>query len=391
MKITSVKAIPVNISFREPEIWSQGNRFGITSIVIEIETDDGISGIGESVPAPTPEVTIAAINSASPLLIGRDPREVAHRWLDLLSQGGWCSFPYVGNAAMAGIEIACWDILGKSLNAPIHALIGGAIRQQVPIMGFVQNTTPEQIERDAHQMVAMGYKTLYTKVGINEKRDLEATRALRKGAGPNIPIRVDANEAWSSGTALRMAHAMANLDLQYIEQPIRMRALSELALLRQRSPVPIAANQSSWLNWDILDILKIDAADVLMTDPWQSGGISGFYKAAALCEAASLPLVYHSFAPLSIATRAAMQVLCSSPMCFLAHQTYRHMLYDDIVTEPEVIESGHIKVQNKPGLGLEIDRDKIRKYNKAYRDEGYLSAYNNDNVHEGKSFTLPNQ
>ena len=391
MKITSVNATPVSILFREPEIWSQGIRHGVTAVIVEIETDDGISGIGESVPAPTPEVTIAAINAASSLLIGRDPREIVHRWLDLLSQGGWCSFPYVGNAAMAGIEIVCWDILGKSLNAPVHVLLGGAIRQQVPIMGFVQNTTPEQIEREAHEMVSMGYKTLYTKVGIDEKKDLEAARSLRKGAGPDVPIRVDANEAWSPGTALRMAHAMANLDLQYIEQPIRMRALSEMALLRRRSPVPIAANQSSWLNWDILDILKIDAADVIMSDPWQSGGISGFYKAAALCEAAGLLLVYHSFAPLTIATRAAMQILCSSSMCFLAHLTYHHILCDDIVTEPEVIELGHIKVQYKPGLGLEIDREKIRKYNRAYREDGYLSAYDNDNVLKGKSFTLPNQ
>lgn len=391
MKITSVQATPVNIGFKEPEVWSQGSRCGITAIIVEIETDTGISGLGESVPAPTPEVTIAAIDSSSPLLIGRDPREIAQRWLDLSSQAGWCSFPYVGNAAMAGIEIACWDILGKSLNAPVHALLGGAIRQQVPIMGFVQNTTPERVEAEARNMVAMGYKTLYTKVGINEKRDLDAARALRRGAGAHIPIRVDANEAWSPGTALRMAHAMAELDLQYIEQPIRMRTLSELALLRRRSPVPIAANQSSWLNWDILDIFKADAADVIMTDPWQSGGISGFYKAAALCEAASLPLVYHSFAPLTIATRAAIQVLCSSPMCFLAHQTYHHILCDDIVTEPEVIQSGQITVQNRPGLGLDLDREKLRKYNESYREGGYISAYNKDNVNEKRSFTLPNQ
>ena len=240
-------------------------------------------------------------------------------------------------------------------------------------------------------MVSNGYKTLYTKVGIDEKRDLEAAHAMRRGAGPNVPIRVDANEAWSSGTALRMANAMANLDLQYIEQPIRMRALNEMALLRQRSPIPIAANQSSWLNWDILDILKTNAADVIMSDPWQSGGISGFSKAAALCETANLPLVYHSFAPLTIATRAAMQILCSSPVCFLAHQTYHHILCDDIVTEPEVIESGCIAVQTKPGLGLELDREKLMAYNGAYLKGGYINAYNKDDALGGRSFTLPNQ
>lgn len=120
-----------------------------------------------------------------------------------------------------------------------------------------------------------------------------------------------------------MARALTHLNLQYIEQPLRMRTIDELALLRQRSPIPIAANQASWLNWDILDIVRRRAADVIMSDPWQAGGIGNFQRAAAICETACLPLVYHSFAPLSIATRAAMTVLSSSPACIYANQTYQ--------------------------------------------------------------------
>ena len=391
MKIEAVKATPVTIGFTEPEIWSQGMRHGVTSIVVEVITDSGIVGIGESVPAPSPEVTLAAIGSTTGLILGKDPRQIHQRWLEMQSLGGWCSFPYVGNAALAGVEIALWDILGKSLNTPVHALLGGAIRSRVPIMGFVQHTTPEKIKRDARDMAAKGYTTLYTKVGLDMDRDLAAAAALRQGGGSKVQLRVDANEAWTPGTALRMAHALKPYDLQYIEQPIRMRNLRELAELRRRSPIPIAANQSSWLNWDIADILAVGAADVIMSDPWQAGGIANFQRAAALCETAGLPLVYHSFAPLSIATRAAMQVLCVSPACMFANQTYNHMLADDVVVEAVRIDQGHIAVSDAPGIGVALDHEKLGKYHEAFLQQGYASAYLREGTDRGTSFFLPNQ
>jgi len=389
MQIEDVIATPVTIGFTEPEVWSQGQREGVTAIVVQVITDQGIEGVGESVPAPSPQVTLAAIETVKPLLLGKDPREITARWLDMVSRGGFLSFPYTGNAALAGIEIACWDIFGKSVGQPVHALLGGAIRDRVSIMGFVQNTTPQQIETDARKMADQGFTTLYTKVGIDEQRDFAAVKALRKGGGDAVELRCDANEAWTPGTALRMAHLLEPFKLQYIEQPIRMRAIDELAMLRQKSPVPIAANQSSWLNWDIMDLLRAQAADVIMSDPWQAGGIANFHKAAAMCETAGLPLVYHSFAPLSIATRAAMQVLASSPACIYANQTYNHMLQDDVVKHPVKIEQGHIAVDDVPGIGVELDVEKVKRYHEAYKQSGYASAYGNTD--EGRSFFIPNQ
>ena len=222
----------------------------MTAVLVSLQTDDGIEGIGESVPAPSPSVTMAAVESAAEVLVGKDPLEIMHRWLDMQSQAGFVSFPYTGNAALAGIEMACWDIL---------------------------------------------------------------------------------------------------------------------------------------------DILREEAADVIMTDPWQAGGILNFQKAAALCETAGLPLVYHSFAPLSIATRAAMQVLAVSPACIYAHQTYHHMLADDVVRDPVAIQQGQITVDDRPGLGVELDAAKVSEYHERYRDSGYASAYDNTDVREGERFFLPNR
>ena len=336
-------------------------------IIVEVETDAGIVGIGESVPAPDPQVTIAAIEMVARRLIGEDPRRINQLWLSAQCLDGWCNFPYTGNAALAGVEIACWNIVGKSLGVPVHDLLDGSIRSQVSIMGFVQHTNPEQIEQDAAKMAAEGYTTLYTKVGMGMQRDLAAIEALR------------------------MAHAMQHLNVQYIEQPLRMRSIHELAVLRQRSPVPIAANQAGWLNWDILDIVRERAADVIMTDPWQAGGISNFRSAATICEMACLPLVFHSFAPLSIATRAAMAVLCSSAAWIYANQTYNHMLADDVVTEPVSIVDGHIAVSDKPGLGVELDRDKVAHYHEDFKRSGFASAFGNVEQSRSQTFFIPNQ
>lgn len=376
MKITQVRATPVNVNYREPERWSQGHRLGITGIVVEIETDQGLVGLGESVPAPSPEVTIAAIESMMPRLVGQDPRQVSRRWRDMQTVGGWGAFPHTGNAALAGLEIACWDLIGKALGVPVHALFGGRVRDSVEFMAFVPyHPDTRRIESEARRFVSEGYKTLYIKGGFGAAADLAAVEALRRGAGPGVQLRIDPNEAWTGDVAVRMVHALHQFDLQYIEQPTRLDRLDELALLRRRSPVPIAANQSSWLNHDILDIIAAGAADVVMTDPWQAGGLRAFHTVAGLCEIAGMPLVYHSFAPLSIATRAVMQVLASSSACHYAHQTYHQMLVDDVVRDPVRHPGGIELVDNRPGIGVELDPQKMQAANQRYREQGYLSAY----------------
>ncbi len=376
MKIREIRATPVNVAYREPERWSQGCRFGITSIVVEIETDQGLVGLGESVPSPSPEVTLTAIRSVVPQLVGQDPRDVTRRWRDLQTVGGWGAFPHTGNAALAGLEIACWDLIGKSLGVPVHALFGGRVRDRIEFMAFVPyHPNTRRIEEEARRFAAEGYGTLYIKGGFGEAADLAAMAAMRRGGGPGKRLRIDPNENWSADVAVRMVHALANFDIQYIEQPTRLDRLEELAVLRRRSPIPIAANQSSWLNHNILDIVASGAADVVMTDPWQAGGLRAFHTAAGLCEIAGVPLVYHSFAPLSIATRAAMQVLAASTACDYAHQTYHQMLVDDVVREPVRHPGGFEPVDDKPGIGAELDPEKMRAAHERYRAQGYLSAY----------------
>jgi L-alanine-DL-glutamate epimerase-like enolase superfamily enzyme len=311
-----------------------------------------------------------------PRLIGQDPRQVTRCWRDMQTVGGFGAFPHTAHAALAGVEIACWDLIGKSLGVPVHALFGGRVRERVEFMGFVPyHPDPTRIETEARRHAEEGYKTLYIKGGFGEAADLAAVEALRRGAGPGMHLRIDPNEAWTGDVAVKMVRALERFDLQYIEQPTRLDRLEELALLRRRSPIPIAANQSSWLNHNILDIVAAGAADFVMTDPWQAGGLRAFQQAAGLCEIAGVPLVYHSFAPLSIGTRAAMQVLAASPICHYAHQTYHGMLTDDVVTSPVTHSGGIEPVDDKPGIGAELDVGRFEAAAERFRRQGYLSAY----------------
>lgn len=375
MRITGIKATPVSVPFRQPEIWSGGSRLGVTSIVVEIATEAGVVGVGEAIPAPTPGVTLKALEELRALLIGESVEDVERLVHKINSIGGYYAFSTFANCVLGGIEMALWDAKGKLLGCPVHQFFGGAVRSEVPYMYFVQRGQLERMAEEARAAVDAGFRTIYTKVGLDFETDVAAVKTLREAIGPRPRLRVDANEAWTPGTALRILRAMEPYDLEYIEQPIAMRDIDQLRTLRNRTNIPVAANQSSWTNRDLYQVLATGAVDIVMTDPHQAGGLLAFKKAAGIAEAAGVPIVFHSFGPLAITTYAAMQVMASSSNFMLDNQTYNHLLADDVVAELPVFRNGRLALPDKPGIGVELDPEKMEKYARQYAEDGYLSAY----------------
>lgn len=388
MKINDIILTPVTVPFTEPEVWSGGSRPGITSIIVEVSTSERIVGIGESLPAPSPEVTLACLKGIRALLVGEDPFQIERLVHKLYSIGGLYPFATMANCVIGGVEMALWDIVGKALGKPVHTFFGGPVRNEVSFMFFVQRKGLEEMAADARRAVKSGFRTIYTKVGLDYESDVAVVKALREAIGAGPRLRVDANEAWSPGTAVRILREMAPYDLEYIEQPVPMSDIEHLKVLRSRTSVPIAANQASWTNRDLYKVLAAGAVDIVMTDPHQAGGLLAFKKAAGIAEAAGVPIVFHSFGPLAITTYAAMQVIASSSNFMLDNQTYNHMLSDDVVTVPPVFEQGRLCLPDAPGIGVELDRDKVRKYSRLYEEQGYYSAYNSEDeafIRERKS------
>ena len=375
MKICDLKLTTVNVPFAEPEIWSGGRRAGITSIVVEVSTDAGIIGVGEAVPAPSPRVTLAALEDMKALILGEDPFYIERIVNKIYSIGGFYPFSKSANCAIGGLEMALWDVIGKALGKPLHLLFGGALRSEISYMYFVQRKGVTAMTEEARLAAAAGFNTIYTKVGLDYESDVEVVKALREAVCTKPRLRVDANEAWSPGTAARIMREMEPYDLEYVEQPVPMGDIDHLKALRTRTAIPIAANQTSWTNRDLFRALASGAVDVVMTDPHQAGGLLAFKKAAGIAEAAGVPVVFHSFGPLAITTYAAMHVIASSTNFMLDNQTYNHLLTDDVVINIPSFRGGKLQLPETPGIGVELDPEKMEKYAQLYRKEGYYSAY----------------
>ena len=375
MKISDIKTTWVNLPHKEPEFLSTGYRYGVTQILVEVETDEGITGLGECICRPNAQVIEAAIQSAKPLLLGRDPRNIEGIVNYLKSIGNYSFFERVGNVMLGGIEPALWDILGKLTGQPLYYLLGGLLRERIPVFYYLFRFELDEMVRWAKQAVAEGYRTIFFKVGGDFHGDIEAVEAVRDAVGKEVNIRVDANEAWTPGTAIRFIKQVEKFDLEWVEEPVIIKDLNALAHVRRSVNTPIAANQSSWTLYDVKRILQANAAAVVVIDQWQMGGLLAYKKAAALAEAYGIGVNHHSWGETSVGHFAGFHVAASSPNFFYANQSYLMMREHDIIKGglPKVVE-GCVEIPHGPGIGVELDREAVELAAERCRRDGPYAA-----------------
>jgi L-alanine-DL-glutamate epimerase-like enolase superfamily enzyme len=370
----------LNLPLVRPEGWVWGQRSSYTVGLVEVHTDVGVTGLGEVnvCMGPDPHVIRAMTEQMARSFVGDTPLAPG-RLLARVMGAGWYAFHRSAALVLGGLEMACWDAAGKHLAVPISTFFGGALRHSFPSMYYVQVQDPDAMVEQAKDAVARGFGTIYFKVGIDEERDVELVRRTREAIGPNPKLRVDANEAWSPGTAVRILRRMAPSVLEYIEQPVSMFDVDGMAHVRAASGVAVGANQTSWGAHQILEIVKKNAADVIMTDPHQEGGLLPTKRVLGLCEMAGLPFVNHAFNATTMTLTAHMHVMSTSSACLLAIQGHPDFLADDYVTEPLDYAGGTLSVPTQPGLGLEVDPDKLARYRTRFEEEGMASIYPTSN------------
>ncbi|HTX84317.1 MAG TPA: mandelate racemase/muconate lactonizing enzyme family protein [Streptosporangiaceae bacterium] len=377
MKIEGAQLTFINVPMQQPELWAWGLRDGYTVGLVELHTDAGVTGLGEVVVAMGPNAGVirAMFDQMLPHYIGESPLDT-ERIITKIMADGWYSFERTAGLVLGGLDMACWDAAGKFLGQPVSRLLGGQVRTSFDSMYFVpaDDDIGVMVQRAA-EAVREGFSTIYYKVGIGEERDVELVLRTREAIGPAPRLRVDANESWSPSTAMRILRRMGDAHLEYVEQPILMHDIDGLAHIRRHSGVPVAANQSSWGRHAILEIIRKNAADVLMTDPHQEGGLMAFKKVLALCEIAGLGFVNHAFNVTTITFSSHVQVLSTSAACILALQGHPDYLADDYVQEPMSYTGGKIKVGDRTGLGVELDPDKVRRYHEAFERDGQAVSY----------------
>jgi L-rhamnonate dehydratase len=359
MRITHISSWLVRMPFNEDILWASGRRTGATRLIVRIETDGRIVGWGETICLIEP---VRAVFDAivAKLAMGYDVSQVERFGRHVLG-AGYYHHKRASVMATAAMEMAMWDALGKHARLPVHALWGGKWRDRVDASAYLFLPDPAKCADKAAWFLDQGYRTFKVKIGFDERSDVALLEAVRDQIG-DLPLRADVNGAWYLPTAKRMLGRLAGLDLAYIEQPLPLDDLPNHAALRVGQPVPIALDESAYTMEDVAAIVRADAADVVLLDPHEAGGIWQTLKSAAICEAANIPVTLHSGGELAISQAAYVHLAASIPNMVLAIDTERAYLAADIAPDAPALVDGAYAVTDAPGLGVSPEIDLIERY-----------------------------
>jgi L-alanine-DL-glutamate epimerase-like enolase superfamily enzyme len=377
MRITQVRqtiiAIPQHRAYRSSWRRSGHGTTALQAVLVEVDTDEGITGIGESpvVWAGRAEVTRALMAGVEHLVVGADPLEPDIIRRRLYAETGMAHLGTQGISwALSGLDTALWDIVGRVAGQPLHRLWGGAWRDRSAFYADLVPGEPNAMAEDAQACVERGFRTLYLKVGFAPDIDEARVRAVRAAVGDGPRIRIDANAAWSPALALRMLQRLSSHGIEYAEQPLPAGDPAEMARLRARSPVPILAHESSLTLEGTLAVLRHGAADALQLDPRFDAGIAGARTAAQVAEAAGLPVVTHTFGETGVGTALMLQLHAAHRNFVLDNQTYYPNLTDDVILGGRLEFDGpFLAVPTGPGLGVELDRERVAHWAAYYESE----------------------
>jgi muconate cycloisomerase len=364
VKIARVTVHAIRVPRKEPVRAGSGaapvaaSEFG----VIEVETADGASGLGEiSITSPRIGFSLchAARTLVGPALIGADPLALpaALRTIDATLVGE-LSAPYL----RAAFEMALLDLAGKRYNIPVYQLLGGRARDGVPLAWGIYQKAPDEMASDARNGIAAGFRAIKLKVGRRLADDVAAVRAVAAAVG-NIPLRLDANMAWRSvpeaSTAMRAFAAEAQV--AWFEQPLSRNNLTGMRLLRQQGIAPIMADESLQTLHDAYTVAQTEAADVWNVYVCEAGGLTAAAQIFALASALDVPCIIGSQAELGIGTAAAAHLGVAVTDLPYPCETFGPLRYaHDIVAHGPRIVDGMLYPSDRPGLGVELDRDVLR-------------------------------
>jgi len=363
MKITAIHAIPVSIPFKKPFVVWRGVAKMKDHVIVRVETDEGLVGIGEASPflyyaSETQQDVVATVRDyIAPLVIGLDPFGLES--IDLLFHKVIDGHHF----SKCAVEMALWDIVGKKLGVPLCTLLGGRVRPGVPVVAILKSGTPDQTAREADEWLAAGFRQLKVKIGFGAEADIATVRAVRRAAGDGVTIRVDAEESYDLKTSLRVARELERLGVELFSQPIPRHNLHDMALLREAIDIPLLLDESIVTPEDVLLAVRLGTGDLVNIKVVKSGGILNSRRMAAIAGAAGKDCLIGSMLEMGPGTLFAAHFAVATPSVTYASEIVGPLLLaDDVLVEPPVYRDGVLQVPDRPGLGVELDPDKMKKY-----------------------------
>ncbi|HEU4390191.1 MAG TPA: mandelate racemase/muconate lactonizing enzyme family protein [Blastocatellia bacterium] len=366
MKITALKTFVIGSGWRN-------------LILLRLETDEpGLYGIGEATVQWGDEGMLGYLVSLEKrYLIGQDPRDIEALWERVYRNEYWRRDFFVCSA-LGGVEMACWDILGKSLGVPVWRLLGGKCRDQIRAYanGWYQvERTPEAIAARAREVVGRGYNALkidpfgagsYEMTEGEKQRSVEIIRAVREAIGPETDLFIEMHGRFAAHTAIDMCHRLAPFKPGWFEEPVppeNSQALLEVRRAVAPLGIPVAAGERSFTRYLYLDLFRDRAVDIIQPDVCHAGGIAETRKIAAMAEAHYIPVAPHN-ACSPVGTMASVHVAVCTPN-FKIQETFDDMVEqwvrDAIIGRPEV-KGGYFSLPEKPGLGVDLNEAVIAEH-----------------------------
>ena len=388
MRITRVQATwcHVPIPYERQHTSDFGRVTSFDSVIVRVETDKGITGWGEAKAGAGSAAACAGLAAIvnldyAPLLVGQDPRDISRLWDVMYNtpREGYAVakghvLPQLGRrglsiSAIAGVDTALWDILGKSLGVPVWRLLGGRRAERMPAYasgGWAdEQGIGAQLKGYCDQA---GFRAVKMRIGVMDgspARSAARVRAARKALGPDVKLMADAHGTWTVAEAKAFCRMVEDCDLFWFEEPVTADDKQGLAEVRRSSAVPISTGESEFTRHDFREIAELRGADVLQPDLAIAGGITEGVRIGAIASAFNLRLAPHlwSGAP---AFAAGLHLAASQSAGFILEYSLGHnpMLHD-LVEEDFPVVDGMVEIPDRPGLGITVREEFLKQYGRA--------------------------
>ena len=355
MKVTDIKAFTVDC-------------FRTNWVFVKIYTDEGITGVGEGTLEYKEKAFLGALDHIKEYLVGKNPLEIEKHWHNTYRDAYWRGGPVL-MSALSAVEMALWDILGKSLNVPVYQLLGGKVNDKVRIYvngWFAGAKEPEEFGEKARIAVQRGVTAMkwdpfgknYLQISNKElDKALRCVAAVRDAVGNDVDLLIEAHGRFDVPTGIKIAKELEPFKPMFLEEPVPPDNLEALKAVRDKSPVAISAGERLYSRWDYRKLFDMRAADYIQPDISHAGGIMELKKIAAEAESRYIPFAPHNPSG-PVANAATLQLAATCPNFCILEIMYSDVEWrKDVVNESLEYKDGCITIPDKPGLGIDINEE----------------------------------
>jgi L-alanine-DL-glutamate epimerase-like enolase superfamily enzyme len=340
-------------------------------LVVEIFTDNGLVGIGNAALAPLVSKKVVD-DYLAPLLVGEDPWDVELLWQHMYRRTMAFGRDGIGMVAISAVDIALWDLLGKSAKQPVFRLLGGRTKPRIPVYASRLYSGPlEPLSEEARSYAAQGYKAVKMRFGWGPNdgadgmwKNVDLVRTVRESVGDGVDVMADAYMGWTLDYAKRMLPLLEPFNLRWLEEAVIPDDVHGYAELRRRTSIPIAGGEHEYTIYGFRTLLEAEALDYIQFDTNRVGGISQARKISALAEAHSIPVIPHAG---QMHNYHIVMASLNSPMAeFFPRvdvEVGNELFWYIFRGEPEAVNGSIDLDDNLPGLGLEVDEDALKEFN----------------------------